>query len=198
VGANHVELADGWQIRARIVIWAGGLKASFLAEHVGVVQGHGGRLDVEADFSVKGIPFAYALGDFSNVKGEDGVALPQLAAVGQQAGRYCAEHILDHMEGKTTKPFEYFDKGIMAMIGRNAAVTEVGKHRHELTGPIAFPAWLGVHAALLTTPRASIGSVIDWAWDYFGNDRGTQILDRRSGRVFDWGEEEESEPTSSA
>jgi len=80
----------------------------------------------------------------------------------------------------------------------NSANLIVGKHRHELTGPIAFAAWLGVHAALLTTLRASIGSVIDWAWNYFGNGRDTRILDRPSGRAFYWGEEEESEPTSSA
>ena len=38
----------------------------------------------------------------------------------------------------------------MAMIGRNAAVAEVGKHRHQVEGPIAFAAWLGVHAMLLS------------------------------------------------
>jgi NADH:quinone reductase (non-electrogenic) len=44
----------------------------------------------------------------------------------------------------------------MAMIGRDAAVAEVGAERHELQGPIAFAAWLGVHVALLTTARAKI------------------------------------------
>ena len=47
-------------------------------------------------------------------------------------------------------PFHYKDKGIMAMIGRNAAVAEVGKHRHQVEGPMAFAAWLGVHAMLLS------------------------------------------------
>jgi NADH:quinone reductase (non-electrogenic) len=115
VTATQVELADDSQIPARIVIWAGGLRASSLAEHLGVAQGRGGRLDVEPDFTVKGFPLVYALGDFSNVAGKDGKALPQLASVAQQAGRDCATHILDRIEGKTSKPFEYFDKGIMAM-----------------------------------------------------------------------------------
>jgi NADH dehydrogenase len=199
VTATNVILADGSQIPARIVIWAGGLKASTLAGHLGVEQGHGGRLDVEPDFLLKGFPTVYALGDFANIADKEGRALPQLAAVAQQAGRYCAAHILGQIEGKPAKPFEYFDKGIMAMIGRNAAVAEVGEHRHELTGPIAFAAWLGVHAALLTTTRAKIGSVMDWAWDYFRHDRGEHILDRPSGRVFNWGEEEdELAPRSSS
>jgi NADH dehydrogenase len=138
----------------------------------------------------------YALGDFANIAGRDGRALPQLASVAQQAGRYCAAHILGQIEGKPPKPFEYFDKGIMAMIGRNAAVAEVGEHRHELTGPIAFAAWLGVHAALLTTTRAKIGSVMDWAWDYFGHVGGEQILDRPSGHAFNWREDDEPQPTA--
>jgi NADH dehydrogenase len=196
VTATHVLLADGSQIRARIVIWAGGLKASTLAGYLGVTQGRGGRLDVEPDFTLRGFPGVYALGDFANVAGKDGRALPQLASVAQQAGRYCAAHILGQIEGKPVKPFEYFDKGIMAMVGRNAAVAEVGEHRHELTGPIAFAAWLGVHAALLTTWRAKIGSVIDWAWDYFGHAGGEQILDRPSGHAFNWGEDDDPQPTA--
>jgi NADH dehydrogenase len=196
VTATHVLLEDGSQIRARIVIWAGGLKASTLAGHLGVIQGHGGRLDVEPDFTVKGFPGVYALGDFANIAGKDGRALPQLASVAQQAGRYSAAHIIGQIDGKPPKPFEYFDKGIMAMVGRDAAVAEVGEHRHELTGPIAFAAWLGVHAALLTTTRARIGSAMDWAWDYFGHGRGEQILDRPSGHAFSWGEEDERQSTA--
>jgi NADH dehydrogenase len=194
VTATHVTLADGSQIRARIIIWAGGLKAASLAAQVGATQGRGGRLDVEPDFAIKDHPGVYALGDFANVTGKDGKPLPQLASVAQQAGRYCAQHILDQIAGKASKPFSYLDKGIMAMIGRNAAVAEVGEHRHELTGPIAFAAWLGVHAALLTTTRAKVGSVMDWAWDYFGSVRTQQILDRPSGDAYDWGEHDESEP----
>jgi NADH dehydrogenase len=196
VSDTHALLADGSQIRARIIIWAGGLKASPLAGNLGGAQGRGGRLDVEPDFTVKGFPGVYALGDFANIAGKDGGALPQLASVAQQAGRYCSAHILGQIEGKPPKPFEYFDKGIMAMIGRNAAVAEVGEHRHELTGAIALAAWLGVHAALLTTTRAKIGSVMDWAWDYFGHAGGEQILDRPSGQAFNWGVDDDPQPTA--
>jgi NADH:ubiquinone reductase (H+-translocating) len=196
VTPTGVRFANGPEIPARVVIWAGGLKAASLAANLGVAQGRAGRLDVESDFAVKGMPRVYALGDFANVMGKDGKPLPQLASVAQQAGRFCAGHIVGQVQGFTGKPFEYFDKGIMAMIGRNAAVAEVGEHRHELTGPIAFAAWLGVHAALLTTTRAKVGSVMDWAWDYFGHAYGQQILDRPSGHAFDWGMEEEQGPAT--
>jgi hypothetical protein len=52
------------------------------------------------------------------------------------------------------------------MIGRNAAVAEVGPHHHELTGPFTFAAWLGIDALLLTTNRAKIDAFLEWAWDY--------------------------------
>ena len=55
----------------------------------------------------------------------------------------------------------------MAMIGRGAAVAEVGEHRHELHGPIAFAAWLGVHAALMSGVRNRVEAFINWGWDYF-------------------------------
>jgi hypothetical protein len=84
------------------------------------------------------------------------------------------------------KAFEYFDKGIMAMIGRNAAVAEVGPRHHELTGPLAFAAWLGIHALLLTISRAKIDTFLEWAWDYFGNARVDPVLDRPDQMNMDW------------
>ncbi len=124
------------------------------------------------------------MGDFANIAGADGNPLPQLASVAEQSGKWCARNIAADVAGEPRKPFHYLDKGIMAMIGRNAAVAEVGEHRHELQGAIAFAAWLGVHAALLTTGRAKVEAFIEWAWDYFGGARGDQILDRRRRRIL--------------
>jgi NADH dehydrogenase FAD-containing subunit len=78
----------------------------------------------------------------------------------------------------------------------NAAFPLRGEHRHELTGPIAFAAWLGVHAALLTTTNAKVGTVMDWAWDYFGQIGSEQILDHPRGHAFDWYKDEEQEPAT--
>ena len=74
------------------------------------------------------------------------------------------QNILADIAGKPRKPFHYHDKGIMAMIGRGAAVAEVGPHRHELHGAIAFAAWLGVHAALMTGVRNRVDAFIAWGW----------------------------------
>ncbi len=78
------------------------------------------------------------------------------------------------------KPFAYFDKGIMAMVGRNAAVAEIGANHYPMMGVFAFAAWLGIHSVLLTTVRAQMDAFFEWAWDYFGNVHVDPILDRPS------------------
>jgi NADH dehydrogenase len=140
VGEGHVILSDGTRIETHTVIWAGGLKASPLSGNVGIATGHGGRIDVQADLTVPGFPTVYALGDVANITGNDGKPLPQLASVAEQSGKWCARNIELDIAGEPRKPFKYFDKGIMAMIGREAAVAEVGERRHELEGPVAFAA----------------------------------------------------------
>ena len=63
----------------------------------------------------------------------------------------------------------------MAMIGRNAAVAEVGRHRHQVEGPLAFSAWLGVHAMLLSGTHSKTDAFLTWAWDYFDRDHAATI-----------------------
>ena len=117
------------------------LMAAPLSSRSGLVRGAAG-LDVRPDLTVAGFPGVYALGDVANPVGGSH-ALPQLGSVAQQAGDWAARNILAGIDDKAAQPFHYHDKGIMAMIGRKAAVAEVGEHRHELHGRIAFAAWLG-------------------------------------------------------
>ena len=198
VGNGHVVLSDGTKVLTHTVIWAGGLKAASLSNNVGIKTGHGGRIDVEPDLTVPGLTGVYALGDFANIADKDGGTLPQLASVAEQSGKWCARNILSDIAGEPRTRFHYLDKGIMAMIGRNSAVAEVGEHRHELQGAIAFAAWLGVHAALLSSTRAKIEAFMEWAWDYFGGSRGDAVLDRTEELQIDWNDEGEEPAQASA
>jgi NADH dehydrogenase len=193
VTSAHVLLSDGTSIQTRTAVWAGGLMASPLAANAGLPQGHGGRIEVRPDLTVEGFPRVYALGDFANIPGPDGQPLPQLGSVAQQSGEWTAKNILAEIAGESRTPFYYHDKGIMAMIGRDAAVAAVGKKRHELDGPIAFAAWLGVHALLMAGVRERIEAFIDWAWNYFGRSRPIQVLDRSDAERIDWDEGTEGE-----
>ena len=77
-------------------------------------------------------------------------AFPQLGSVALQAGQWTAKNIVADVDGNAMEPFEYHDKGIMAMIGHNAAIAEMGEHRHELHGAVGYAAWIGVHAYLMS------------------------------------------------
>ena len=130
---------------------------------------------MQPDLTLAGSPGVYAVGDIANIAGPDQKPLPQLGSVALQSGKTAANNILADFEGKSRAPFVYHDKGIMAMIGRGAAIAEVGKHHHELHGELAHLAWLGVHAALMTGARDRIE-----AFDRLG--LGPLHQDRRPAR----------------
>lgn len=198
VHSGHVALSDGSTIKTRCVIWGAGLKAAAIASGAGLPQGRGGRINVQHDLSVEGFPGVYALGDFANVAGADGNALPQLGSVAQQSGRWAAQNILADIEGQPHTAFHYRDKGIMAMIGRNAAIAEVGERRHELEGAVAYSMWLGVHLALLASLQVKIETFIDWMWDYFSKGRGPQLIDRSDAARINWQDDDQDEETPGA
>ena len=73
----------------------------------------------------------------------------------------------------------------------NAAVAEMGPHRHEVDGPIAFGAWLGVHAMLLSGTRRKVDAFISWGWDYFSSKRPNILVDRPEAYVIDWSDDDD-------
>jgi NADH:ubiquinone reductase (H+-translocating) len=189
VGAGHVALSDGTYIPTRCVIWGGGIMAPSLAGACGLPQGRGGRIAVDRDLTVPGFPGVYAIGDVANIPAPDGATHPQLGSVALQSGTTAAENIVADIAGHHRRAFHYHDKGIMAMIGRGAAIAEVGAHRHELHGPIAFSAWLGVHASLMTGVRNRVDAFVAWGSDYFTRQRGPQVLDHAEAAAIDWEED---------
>jgi NADH:ubiquinone reductase (H+-translocating) len=190
VGTGHASFSDGSMLATRCVVWGGGLKAAGIAAGEGFVQGPGGRVDVQRDLTVIGHPDVYVVGDVANIPGPDGEPLPQLGSVALQSGEWAAKNIIAGFEGEPRKDFAYHDKGIMAMIGRGAAIAEVGKRHHEIHGEMAHMAWLGVHAALLTGTRAKVEAFVDWAWDGFTKTGGPHVLDRGDAAVIDWDDDD--------
>ena len=189
VAAGHVVLSDGSRIPTRCAVWAGGLKAEALIGAGELGQGRGGRVDVLPDLTIDGFPRVYALGDAANIAGRDGSALPQLGSVALQSGRRAARNIVADLHGRRRLAFHYRDKGIMAMIGRGAAVAELGPRRRELQGVVAFAAWLGVHAWLLSGVRARIDAFVSWGWDYFSGNRAPGLIDRSGAGTIDWSQD---------
>jgi NADH:ubiquinone reductase (H+-translocating) len=187
---HSVILGDGTVIPTHCVVWAGGLKATELAGKTGFKQGRGGRITVEPDLTVEDFPRVYVLGDVANSNAPDGTPFPQLGSVALQQGTWAAKNIRNDIQGKSRTSFHYHDKGIMAMIGRGAAIAEVGPHRHELHGSIAFAAWLGVHAWLMNGVRSRRDAITSWGWDYFTSNRKSGLIDNPNAATINWDDDE--------
>jgi len=194
IGPGHVTLSDGTTLKTRCVIWGGGLMAAPIAGAAGLPQGRGGRIDVQPDFTVDGFPGVLVIGDIANIPAKDGKTHPQLGSVALQSGSWAAKTILADRARQTAKPFSYLDKGTMAMIGRGAAVAQV--KGVELHGKMAFAAWLGVHAALMTGGSNRVDAFKSWAQDFFGKDRAPQALDRSGTPRMVWEDDEADEPAA--
>jgi NADH:ubiquinone reductase (H+-translocating) len=186
VGPGHARFSDGAVVPTRCVIWGGGISAAPVATNCGLAQGRGGRIDAQPDLTYAGTPGVYVVGDIANIRGTDGEPLPQLGSVALQSGTTAADNILAEFNGKTRNDFAYKDKGIMAMIGRGAAIAEVGKNHHEVHGQLAHMAWLGVHASLMTGTRDKMEAIIDWGWDRFTKTGGPHVLDRGDAAEINW------------
>src|SRR5262249_54132957 len=93
--------------------------------------------------------------------------------------------------GRPGPPFHYHDKGIMAMIGRHAAIAELGKHHHELHGMVGFAAWLGVHAWLLSGTREKIDAFVSWMWDNNSASRAASLINDSDAPRIDWGDDDD-------
>ncbi|MBP2267261.1 NADH dehydrogenase [Pseudarthrobacter sp. PvP004] len=163
---NGVTLADGSSVPGQIVVWAGGLKAGDLISGSGLAQGRGGRIDVRPDLTAPDADGVYVIGDAANITDSTGAKLPQLGSVAQQAGKWAAKNILADLSGGSRTPFRYVDKGYMAMVGRGAAVAELGRKRIQLQGILAFLSWLLVHLALLSGLQQKIRALFSWLNGY--------------------------------
>ena len=175
VTAGSIRLADGHEIPASTVIWTAGVRASDVGSAVGLPLGRQARVEVMETLQVKGHPEVFVVGDLAGAV--DGTAqLPMLIPVAMQEARKVAATIKDLLRGYGATNFRYKDPGIMATIGRNSAVAQLGPIR--LTGFLGWLMWLFVHLINVISFRSRIVVLVNWAWDYFFYDRPIRLIVR--------------------
>ena len=173
-GAGGVE-----HLGAKTVLWAGGVRvAGFgrtLAERTGAETDRGGRLKVNPDLTLPGYPEIYVVGDLAGLAGKDGKQLPGVAQVAMQGGAYAARSIVAKVEGRPAlPPFQYFDKGDLAVIGRAAAVARIfGLRLHGLP---AWLVWLFVHIMYLVQFQNRLLVFVQWGFLYLTFSRGARLI----------------------
>ena len=162
------------RIAASTVIWAAGVKAEEIRDGLDVETDRQGRIVVRPDLTIEGADNVFVVGDQANFKTPDGSSLPGMAPVAVQQGIFVARTILGDIAGKPRKEFKYRDKGIMATVGRNKAIMKSGKW--QMTGRLAWLAWLVVHIYFLTGFKNRLFVVMQWAWSYLTFRRGARLI----------------------
>ncbi|CAN5119819.1 NAD(P)/FAD-dependent oxidoreductase [soil metagenome] len=172
VDATRVRLDDGEVVAAHTLVWTAGVRANPLAAALGAATGAGGRVVVDADLQVPGMPGVFAVGDMA-VPGVG--VLPQLAPAAMQSGRHAARQIERLLVGSPTRPFRYRDRGIMATVGRDAAVAQLPAGL-RVDGRLAWWAWLLLHLVELVGFRNRLSVLVNWAWSYVTYDRAARLI----------------------
>jgi NADH dehydrogenase len=167
--------AAGKRIEAATVLWAAGVAATPAAGWLGIKPGKHGSIPVSPDLSLPGYPNIFAIGDVMSLDGPDGKPLPGLATVAKQQGAYVGDLIARRLAGKAAPPpFRYRDIGSLAIIGRSAAVAEIGTLR--LKGVIAWLMWGGVHLMTLMGVRNRVLVYVTWLWSWVTWGRGARLI----------------------
>ncbi|HEY2665637.1 MAG TPA: NAD(P)/FAD-dependent oxidoreductase [Actinomycetota bacterium] len=164
---------DGDRIKARTVLWAAGVRASPIGQSLGAELDRSGRVIVEPDLSLPGHPEVYVVGDLALVM-QDGKPVPGVAQGAIQGGRHAALGILASLSGKPSTPFRYKDKGMLAAIGRAAAVADLPTI--DLTGFPAWVIWAVVHIYFLIGFRNRLFVMAHWSWAFVTHDRGARLI----------------------
>ncbi|HSW86108.1 MAG TPA: NAD(P)/FAD-dependent oxidoreductase [Rhabdochlamydiaceae bacterium] len=165
---------DGKFIESKNVIWAAGNQAAPLLKTLGVPLDRQGRVQVEPDLSAPGNPEIFVIGDAACAIGKDGKPLPGIAPTAIQESKYVARLINKRIPKEKRKPFQYFDKGSMATIGKFKAVAMVRKL--TLTGLIAWLMWCFIHIVYLIGFRNRITVMIEWFYHFITGQRGVRLI----------------------
>ena len=178
IDADGVVVA-GERIASKTVIWTAGVSPSPAGKWLNVTTDRAGRVRIQPDLSVPGHPEIFVIGDTSSLD-QDGKPLPGVAQVAMQQGRYAGDLIHQRVtDAPMPKPFRYFDKGNMAVVGQNFAVLQSGKV--HLGGFVAWLAWAGIHLQFLAQSSLRVSVFVQWVWTYITGQRGSRLIVNHHG-----------------
>jgi len=177
---GRLHFTSGEELATAAIIWAAGVAANPLAAALGVPTDRGGRVCPAPDLSLPGQSDIFVAGDLVAMKDLDDKPVPGVAPAAVQMGHHIAEILLAEggLPPDAPRPpragFRYFDKGLMAIIGKNHAVVKYGRFR--LRGPVAWLAWLLVHILFLIGFRNKLGVLLGWAFAYLKDNPSARVI----------------------
>ncbi len=171
---QRVMLADGMKIETKTLIWTAGVQAAELVESLDAERAGSGRVRTETTLQLPKHPEVYMIGDGAYLEDGNGQPLPMLSTVAIQQGNVVADNIRHAFKGQAQHPFRYKDPGLLATIGRNAAVARIWGL--SFSGFIAWLIWVGLHIYRIIGFRNRLVVLINWAWDYFFYDNQVRLI----------------------
>lgn len=181
IGEHTVTLQQGDEVEhleAGTILWAAGVQASplgrVLAEKTGVELDRSGRVKVNPDLTLPDYPDIFVIGDLAHFAHQTGQPLPGVAQVAMQMGYYVAQRLKKGEAAGLRPPFRYKDKGNLAVIGRNAAVADLGWLR--FSGYLAWLIWVFIHIAYLIEFDNKVKVLFEWFQDYLFRKRGARLI----------------------
>lgn len=179
VDDDHIVLSDGQTIPTHTLVWAAGVKASPVAGLLGVPLHPSGRVPIRPTLQLIEHDDVYVVGDMAYLEDPHGEPYPMLIPVAKQQGMLAASNIVRRLDDKPQAAFTYpvglRNRGIMATIGRSHAVAWIF-YKVELTGFVAWLAWLGLHLITLMGFRRRLNAFANWTWNYLTYDRSVRII----------------------
>jgi NADH dehydrogenase len=172
VARLEVELEGGELLPTETVVWTAGVRGASIGQAWGLPVNRQGRVEIRPTLEVEEAHGVWVVGDLAAPAGEE--PLPMVAPVAVQQGRHVARNILRRARGLEPEPFRYRDPGLLATIGRNAAVARL--FGRTFTGFPAWILWAGVHIARLIGFRNRIVVLVSWAWDYLTFERVVRLI----------------------
>ena len=188
---------QGERLESRTVMWAAGVMASPAGNWLGAETDRAGRVKVAPDLSLPGQPDVFVIGDTALALDAEGRALPGVAPVAKQQGKYVADLLSARARCKSAPPFRYRDFGAMATIGRKRAVAQIGPLK--LRGFPAWALWSVLHIYFLIGFRNRLFVAASWMWNYLTFQRGTRLITGTSGsRMHEMMQREGAVPPSTS
>lgn len=176
-----LKTSAGLEIPARTVIWVSGICANTIEGLPVESIGHAGRILTDRFCRVKGVQNVFAIGDQSLIEGDEDYPLghPQLAQVAMQQAKTVAENLKAAQKGLAEKPFKYRNLGVMATIGRNHAVAEIGGRKFG--GFAAWVLWLVVHLRSILGVKNKAFILLNWVWNYLNYKQSLRLILKAKG-----------------
>jgi NADH dehydrogenase len=167
-------IAAGTRIPSATVLWTAGVAASPIPKMLGTKTDRAGRALVDPFLKVVDAPGIFVVGDAASVM-QNEHPVPGVAQAAIQEGRYVGRLIAKELKGRKVKrPFRYFDKGNMAVVGKNYAVLERGWLR--TSGFLTWLVWAFVHILSLPQLQNRMRVQRQWLWSYFTGQRSSRLI----------------------